>query len=237
MGRRALCEVGRLSHRPCRLALRLPPQSRTAVCAVRRARHGEGVIPELRVDFYGPMPGNLLELARRHGVDSFTITASLREDVMREERSASLFLIIQNNDPRTSSEYGSKIFEYQAAGPLVLALGPQAGVLRSYISQNQLRWFASSEEEIRNALCARIVSVEGRIACVTRLRASAPLDRSRPRSPERWEKQRPTVRFRDESRRSLPAWPRTIQPACDSRADPRAGRRRERAKSGFSFCR
>ena len=107
------------------------------------------LIPELRVDFYGPMPGNLLELARRHGVEDSVHYHGVveREDVMREECSASLLLIIQNNDPRTSSEYGSKIFEYQAAGPLVLALGPQAGVLRSYISQNQLGWFASSEEE------------------------------------------------------------------------------------------
>jgi glycosyltransferase involved in cell wall biosynthesis len=116
----------------------------------------EGVIPELRVDFYGPNPGNLIELARRNGIeDSVRYRGVIeREDVMREERSCSLLLIIQNNDPRTTSEYGSKIFEYQAAGTLILAVGPPTSVLRSYITENRLGWFASDGNEIRAALCA-----------------------------------------------------------------------------------
>lgn len=114
----------------------------------------EGLIPELRIDFYGPSPGNLLERARRHGIeDSVRYHGVIeREDVKREERSASLLLIIQNSDPNTASEYGSKVFEYQAAGPNVLALGPEKSVLRSYIAQNEMGWFAHSDGEIREAL-------------------------------------------------------------------------------------
>lgn len=126
------------------------------IFAALGALRWEGLIPELRLDFYGPSAGNLFELARRHGIeDSVRYHGVIeREDVMREERAASLLLIVQSNDPRTVTEYGSKIFEYQAAGTNVLALGPEKSVLRSYIEQNELGWFAARDEEIRSALLA-----------------------------------------------------------------------------------
>lgn len=129
------------------------------------ALRSEGVVPDLRIDFYGPNPGNLMDLARRHGIDDCVEYHGVieRGAVMRAERSASLLLIIQNSDPRTASEYGSKIFEYQAAGTLILALGPSESVLRSYIDQNDLGWFACSDAEIREAVCAAYRRhVEGR---------------------------------------------------------------------------
>jgi hypothetical protein len=106
------------------------------------------------MDFYGPNPGPLLELARRYGIDDIVRYHGVvaRKTAMQAERSAACLLIVQNADPRTASEYGSKIFEYQAAGPVMLALGPAESVLGPYIRSNALGWFATSDDEIRRAL-------------------------------------------------------------------------------------
>ena len=115
-----------------------------------------GAIGNFRFDFYGQDPGNLMELARRFEIaDSVRYHGVVERSVaMRAERAASLLVIIQNDDPRTAGEYGSKVFEYQGAGPFILALGPSEGVLRSYIAENGLGWFASSEDEIATGLRA-----------------------------------------------------------------------------------
>lgn len=122
-------------------------------------------IGNFRFDFYGQDPGNLMELARRHQIEDDIHYHGVvdRSTVMRAERAASLLVIIQSDDPRTAGEYGSKIFEYQAAGPFILALGPSGGILRSYVAQNELGWFASGDEEIRAALrAANQKHLEGR---------------------------------------------------------------------------
>jgi glycosyltransferase involved in cell wall biosynthesis len=120
------------------------------VAALRQS----GEIADVRLDFYGPNPGPLLETARRLGIDDVLRYHGVTERrvAMEAERSAALLLIVQNADPRTASEYGSKVFEYQAAGRVILALGPAQSVLRSYVSSNALGWFASSDDEIRGAL-------------------------------------------------------------------------------------
>jgi glycosyltransferase involved in cell wall biosynthesis len=124
-----------------------------------------GEIESLRFDFYGPDAGNLMDLAARYGIEDVVHYHGVveRPAAMRAERSASLLVIIQNDDPRTANEYGSKIFEYQAAGTLILVIGPPASVLRSYVIENELGWFASSDEEIRAALrAAHRKHLEGR---------------------------------------------------------------------------
>ena len=115
-----------------------------------------GEIADVHLDFYGPNPGPLLEAAQRHGINDIVRYHGVveRRVAMQAERSAALLLIVQNADPRTASEYGSKVFEYQGAGPVMLALGPPESVLRSYITSNALGWFAAGGDEIR-ARCFR----------------------------------------------------------------------------------
>ncbi|HTX04167.1 MAG TPA: hypothetical protein VMD07_10875, partial [Candidatus Acidoferrales bacterium] len=117
-------------------------------------REGNEAARALKIDFYGPEPGNLIEMARDGGLeDAVTYHGVVdRHSAMRAERSAALLLVIQNDDPRTASEYGSKIFEYEAAGKPILALGPQDSVLRAYIRDKGLGWFASGDDEIREAI-------------------------------------------------------------------------------------
>jgi glycosyltransferase involved in cell wall biosynthesis len=129
---------------------RNPQRLLAQVSALRR----EGVIRDVALDFYGQDPGNLLELSRRYGLEDTVCYHGLveRREAMRAERGAALLAIIQNDDPRTASEYGSKIFEYQAAGPRILVTGPPASVLRGYVEQHALGWFAGSDDELRAAL-------------------------------------------------------------------------------------
>ncbi|HEY1729328.1 MAG TPA: glycosyltransferase [Candidatus Baltobacteraceae bacterium] len=120
-----------------------------------------------RIDFYGHDSGNLLELASRYQLcDAVRYHGVVeRSAAMRAERGAALLVVIQNSDPRTASEYGSKIFEYHAAGRPVLALGPDQSVLRGYVGENKIGWFASTDEELREALCAaHRAFTEGRLA-------------------------------------------------------------------------
>ena len=131
---------------------RNPERVFAQVAALRKA----GALHNTSLDFYGPNPGPLLETAQRHGLADWVHYHGIvdRTTAMRAERAAALLLIVQNADSRTASEYGSKIFEYQSAGPRVLAVGPEESVLRTYIDDNGLGWFASSDAEIRASLRA-----------------------------------------------------------------------------------
>ena len=131
---------------------RNPQRLLAQVAELRRS----GELGDAVLDFYGPDPGNLLDLARRHGVEDVVTYRGVveRREAMRAERAAALLLIIQNDDPRTAAEYGSKIFEYQVAGPRILVTGPSGSVLRDYLQQHDLGWFASSDEELRAGLRA-----------------------------------------------------------------------------------
>jgi glycosyltransferase involved in cell wall biosynthesis len=120
-----------------------------------------------RLDFYGHDNGNLLEMASHYKLDGAVRYHGVvdRPVAMRAERSAALLVVIQNDDPRTASEYGSKIFEYHAAGRPVLALGPRESVLRGYVDEHKIGWFASTDEELRDALrAAHRAFIEGRLA-------------------------------------------------------------------------
>ncbi|MGH7661238.1 MAG: glycosyltransferase [Vulcanimicrobiaceae bacterium] len=131
---------------------RSPARLFSQIAALRR----KGELRDVAIDFYGPNPGNLLELSQRYDLGDAVKYHGVveRREAMRAERAAALLVIIQNDDPQTASEYGSKIFEYQAAGPRILVCGPQAGVLRGYVQEHQLGWYASGDEELRESLRA-----------------------------------------------------------------------------------
>jgi hypothetical protein len=129
------------------------PERLFAQIAALRER-GDPAGRDARVDFYGPHPGNLLELAARYGLAEAVRYCGIvpRSTVMHAERAAALLLVILNDDQRTVSEYGSKIYEYHAAGRPVLGVGPPQSAVRQYIDDYKIGWFASSDEEIRDAL-------------------------------------------------------------------------------------
>ena len=131
---------------------RNPERLLAQVAALRRS----GELGDAALDFYGPDPGNLLDLARRHGIEDVVTYRGVveRREAMRIERAAALLVVIQNDDPRTAGEYGSKIFEYQVAGPRILVTGPSGSVLRDYVQEQDLGWFASDDEDLRAALRA-----------------------------------------------------------------------------------
>lgn len=121
---------------------------------VRLRDSGDESARNVRLDFYGPAPGDLMDLAREYGLSEAVTYHGVvdRRAAMRAQRSAALLLVIQNDDPRTAHEYGSKIFEYEAAGRPVLVLGPPGSVLRDYVRDKKLGWFASNGTEIGEAL-------------------------------------------------------------------------------------
>jgi len=126
----------------------------SAISALRA--QGEPAGTDARMDFFGPACGSLAEAARRFGIEGEVSYGGIveRSQAMRLERSAALLLVIQPNDPATSGEFGSKIFEYEGAGRPILAIGPPGSVLRAYIAERKLGWFASSHDEVRDALRA-----------------------------------------------------------------------------------
>ena len=154
--------------------LRNPRRLLAQIGALRTA--GEFRAGDVKLDFYGPNPGNLLELADAAGIgDAVRYHGVIpRANVMRAERAAALLVVIQSDDPRTAAEYGSKIFEYQAAGTQILALGPKNSILRAYVSDRGLGWFASTDDEIREALRAAFQAyTEGRWMRANRTRETA----------------------------------------------------------------
>lgn len=117
---------------------------------------GHPLADEVCVDFYGHDNGAIDAIAREHGVaDLVAYRGSIpRESALREQRSAALLLILLNMDPATAGEYGSKLFEYAGARRPILAIGPQASVVRSYLEAHRMGAFASDEEQTRLALIA-----------------------------------------------------------------------------------
>jgi glycosyltransferase involved in cell wall biosynthesis len=133
---------------------RSPERLFAALSELRAA--GEFGSHRVRVDFYGPDSGDVMALAGKHGVQDLVSYHGIvdRNTAMRAQRAAAALLVIQSDDPRTVSEYGSKIFEYQAAGRPVIALAPRESVLREYLQRHQIGWSASTIEEIKDALRA-----------------------------------------------------------------------------------
>ena len=59
-----------------------------------------------------------------------------------------------STDPATTGELGSKLLEYCGARRPILAFGPRESVVRTFIEQHRLGWFATSVDEAVAALIA-----------------------------------------------------------------------------------
>ena len=128
-----------------------------AVSRLRAA--GDPAGTSARVHFYGPNSSNVDASASRYGV-----TLQVRRhgtvprlQAMRAQRSAAALLIFLNMDPATSKEMGSKYLEYVGARRPIIALGPADSVMRGFLEEHGLGWFASTPEEAENALRAAYV--------------------------------------------------------------------------------
>ncbi len=107
-----------------------------------------------RVHFYGRNSDNVIGCATQHGVNLLVRCHGIvpRLQAMRAQRAASVLLIFLNDDPATSHEMGSKYLEYLGARRPILAFGPAKSVMRAFIENNRLGWFASTIEEAKAAL-------------------------------------------------------------------------------------
>jgi len=108
----------------------------------------------VHVDFYGPNSDHVGELARRYGLDANVSQHGTvpRREALAAQRRASHLLIFLNMDSSTSHELGSKVFEYAGAGRRILSFGPKDSVMRDYVAQRGLGWFASNVSEAKTAL-------------------------------------------------------------------------------------
>jgi hypothetical protein len=123
--------------------------------AIRRLRdNNDPTGTEATVRFYGTMPSTLLDTAGRYGIQDQVVDHGIvsRLDAMRAQRAAAVLLVLLNDDSRTVEEYGSKIFEYLGARRPILAIGPRSSVLREFIAEHHLGWFASDVDEAADAL-------------------------------------------------------------------------------------
>ena len=109
---------------------------------------------EARVHFYGPNSENVDGSAAKHSVNLVVRQHGMvpRAQAMRAQRSAATLLIFLSMDPATSAEMGSKYLEYLGARRPIIAFGPPNSVMRSFIAQSGLGWFASNADEAETAL-------------------------------------------------------------------------------------
>jgi glycosyltransferase involved in cell wall biosynthesis len=106
------------------------------------------------VDCYGPNSDHVGELARAYGIESIVRQHGTvpRSEALAAQRRASDLLVFLNMDQSTSNELGSKIFEYAGAQRPVLAFGPTGSVMREYLAQRGMGWFAGNLAEAVTAL-------------------------------------------------------------------------------------
>lgn len=122
-----------------------------ALAALRAAGDPAG---DATVDCYGPNSDHVRTLARDYGIDSIVRQYGTvpRREALAAQRRASDLVILLNMDELTSHELGSKIFEYAGAERPVIAFGPRNSVMREYLAQRAMGWFASDLAEATAAL-------------------------------------------------------------------------------------
>lgn len=142
--------------------------------AVARLRaKGDPAGTAARIHFYGPNSSNVDASASRCGVTLQVRRHGLvpRQQAMRAQRSAAALLIFLNMDPATAKEMGSKYLEYVGARRPILAIGPRESVMRGFLEEHGLGWFASTPEEAEHALraaYARFASGEWEVSAESR---------------------------------------------------------------------
>jgi glycosyltransferase involved in cell wall biosynthesis len=107
-----------------------------------------------QIRFYGRNLDNVKPAASRAGIDSIVHVNGVvpRTQAMLAQRASAGLLLFLNMDPATSHEMGSKYLEYIGARRPILAFGPSDSVMREFIAQHDLGWFASSVPEAKNAI-------------------------------------------------------------------------------------
>ncbi len=115
---------------------------------------GDTAATTARIHFYGPNAEHIMKQASRHGVNLLVREHGVvsRSTAMRAQRASAALLIFLNMDPATSSEMGSKYLEYLGARRPIIAFGPSDGVMRSFIAQHRLGWYASNIDEAKLAI-------------------------------------------------------------------------------------
>ena len=107
-----------------------------------------------RAVFYGPYSDHVTPLAARYGVESIVEQRGTvdRRQALVVQREASTLLVFLNTKESASRELGSKIFEYVGARRPIIAFGPRNSIMRDYIAQRSLGWFASDVGEATEAI-------------------------------------------------------------------------------------
>jgi len=106
--------------------------------------------------FYGPNSDSVAAAAKRFGVERSVERRGVvpRPEAIAAQRSASDVLLFLSMDPQTTGELGSKILEYCGSRRPILAFGPRESVIKPFLADYELGWFASSVAEAKEALVA-----------------------------------------------------------------------------------
>jgi len=122
-----------------------------AIASLRKERDPAS---NVSIDFFGANGDHVAEIARQYGVDDIVHQHGIvtRREALLAQRQASDLLIFLNMSDRTADELGSKVFEYSGARRPILAFGPPGSIMRHYVAERGLGWFASNVEEAKQAL-------------------------------------------------------------------------------------
>ncbi len=106
------------------------------------------------VHFYGRNLHNVAAAAVRHGIGSSVNQHDVvpHSEALRAQRASAGLLIFLNMDSATSHEMGSKYLEYLGARRPILVFGPPDSVMRPFMTQQNLGWFASTVTEAKEAV-------------------------------------------------------------------------------------
>lgn len=125
--------------------------------ALARLRQAGEAAGEARIHFYGPNSDFVSARAQHYGVANQvhvhgTVT---REQAMRAQRAAAATLIFLSMESAGTAEMGSKFLEYLGARRPMLAFGPPANAMQTFLHEYDLGWFASDTAQAQAALrCA-----------------------------------------------------------------------------------
>ena len=110
---------------------------------------------DLRIDFYGPHEGWLLDNIEKYNLQSIAkIHGQVSRDMsIMEQRKAQILLLLTWNDPEEKGVYTGKLFDYLAARRPILSLGyTDGGVVKELLNQTQAGAHISNEEDLKDYL-------------------------------------------------------------------------------------
>jgi hypothetical protein len=122
--------------------------------AIARLREQGHPAARVRLLFYGPNSGIVETMARRFGLmDLVEFRGTVgRAEANAAQRAASGLLMFLSSEPATTGELGSKILEYCGARRPILAFGLRESVVKPFLAEHDLGWFASDVDEATAAI-------------------------------------------------------------------------------------